>query len=196
MNPSRGLKSAHNQVSADPIQKMALVLDHLVDALARDPSSSLRRALILLDIDANPNTSQTEILDRLGKELDLDKSSLNREIQWLYDFGCILRQSGHEDGRVIHMVTCGYSKKSLNLALDYVENSHKNLQIMIKSLINLFKEEKPTLRDAKLLLAMADLGEGSKADLFDRAYAGAPSSNARALESLIEQGLIKKTETE
>jgi DNA-binding MarR family transcriptional regulator len=184
------LKSHHNQVSANRIQQMGLILDHLVDALGGDPASPLRRAQILVDIDAHPETTQSAVMERLS----VNKSTLNREIDWLYDQGCILRQPSAQDGRVIHMVTCGYSKKNLGLALDYFDKSHENLHFFLETLINLFTEQKPTLRDAKLLVAAADIGEASRQELFARGYSGAQTTNVRALENLVEQGLLIKTE--
>ncbi len=188
--PQNILKSAHNQASANRIQQMGLILDHLVDALGGDPSSPLRRAQILLDIDEHPDTTQSGVMERLG----LNKSMVNREIEWLYDHGCVLRQPSLQDGRVIHIATCGYSKKNLDLALDYFEKSHKNLHFFLETLINLFTEQKPTLRDAKFLVAAVDMGEATRQDLFARGYSGAQTTNVRALDSLIEQGLLLKTE--
>lgn len=187
MNQKTGLKSLHSAASSTPIQRMGLVLDHMVDALGGDSSSPMRRAQILVDIDAYPETTQTEVMDRLK----VHKSALNREIDWLMDHGCIIRQAGQQDGRVMHMLTCGYSKKSLGFALDYANNSHKNLQIFLESLINMFTSAKPTLRDAKLLVAAAELGDASRQELFSRAYKAPSTTNVRALDSLIEQGLIE-----
>ncbi len=185
-----GLKSAHNQASASTIQQMGLVFDHLVDALGGDPSAPLRRAIILADIDEYPETTQTAVMERL----EIDKHTLNRDIQWLYDQGCILRQAGKEDGRVIHMITCGYSKKNLGLTLDYFNNSHKNLKNFLNGYISIFKDHKPTLRDAKIMATMADLQTASKQELFSRSYNGPQTTNARALDSLIEEGLLVKNE--
>jgi DNA-binding MarR family transcriptional regulator len=186
------LKSAHNQASANRIQQMGLILDHLVEALGGDPSSSLRRAQILVDIDGHPETTQAGVMNRLK----LNKSTLNREIEWLYNQGCILRQPSQLDGRVIHMLSCGYSKKNLSLALDYFEKSHKNLHFFLETLINLFTEQKPTLRDAKFLVTATDMGEATRQELFERGYAGAQTTNVRALDNLVEQGLLIKTEDE
>lgn len=191
MSPNQ-LKSAHNQVSANRIQQMGLILDHLVEALGGDPSSSLRRAQILVDIDGHPETTQAGVMNRLK----LNKSTLNREIEWLYNQGCILRQPSQLDGRVIHMLSCGYSKKNLGLALDYFEKSHKNLHFFLETLINLFIEQKPTLRDAKFLVTATDMGEASRQELFERGYSGAQTTNVRALDNLVEQGLLIKTEDE
>ena len=188
--PQNILKSAHNQASANRIQQMGLILDHLVGALGGDPSAPLRRAQILVNIDQYPETTQTALMERLG----LNKSTANRETEWLYDHGCILRQPSLQDGRVIHMLTCGYSKKNLDLALDYFEKSHKNLHFFLETLINLFTEQKPTLRDAKFLVAAADIGEASRQDLFARGYSGAQTTNVRALDSLVDQGLLIKAE--
>lgn len=190
--PQSGLKNAHNQVSASKIQQLGLILDHLVDALGGDPSSTLRRAVILADIDEFPGTTQAEVIERLN----LNKSATSRDIDWLHDYGCIMRQPGTTDGRVIHIVTCGYSKKNLGLALDYFENSHKKLKIFLEGLIDMFSDRKPTLRDAKLLATMADLGEASKQELFGRSYNGPQTTNSRALESLVEEGLITRTGTD
>ena len=186
--PQTGLKTAHNQASASRIQRLGLVLDHLVDALGGDPSCTLRRASILADIDEFPGTTQTEVMERLN----LNKSAINRDIDWLHDHGCIMRQPGAADGRVIHIVTCGYSKKNLELALDYFEKSHKKLKTFIEGLISMFEDRKPTLRDAKLLAAMADMGQATRQELFVRSYGSALTTNSRALEGLIEEGLIKR----
>lgn len=192
MTKNKVLKSAHNEVSANRIQQMGLILDHLVEALGGDPSAPLRRAQILVDIDAHPETTQAAVMDRLN----LNKSTLNREIDWLYDQGCILRQPSRLDGRVIHIATCGYSKKNLALALDYFKGSHKNLHFFIESLINIFTEQKPTLRDVKFLVAAADIGDATRQELFARGYTGAHTTNSRALDNLVEQGLLIKTEDE
>lgn len=188
--PSSGLKAALNHASANDIQQLGLILDHLVDALGGDPSCTLRRAQVLTDIDEHPGTTQSELMDRLN----LNKSTVNRDMDWLRDHGCIHREAGKEDGRVFHIVTYGYSKKNLGLALDFFDNSHKKLKMFLEGLITIFKDRKPTLRDAKLLVSMADLKEASRQELFDRSYSGPATTNIRALEGLIEDGLIKRTE--
>ena len=188
--PKTGLKSAHNKASASSVQQMGLVLDHLVDALGGDPSCTLRRAVILTDIDEHPETSQSEVMERLK----IDKHSLNRDIQWLYDQGCVLRVSGQEDARIIHMLTCGYSKKNLGLALDYFGHSHKKLKKFLEGYISIFTDHKPTLRDAKLMVAMAELGTASKQELLARSYDAPQTTNARALDGLIAEGLLDRNE--
>lgn len=185
---TQGLKTALNQASASRVQRMGLVIDHLVDALGGDPSCTLRRAVILADIDEHPGTTQAAVQDRLG----VNKSVLNRDIDWLYDHGCLLRQPGLNDARVVHMSVCGYSKKNIDLALDYFGRSHKKLKFFLETIIDMFHEHKPTLRDAKVLTAMADLGEASKPEIMNRIYAGPATTNARALEGLLEEGLIEE----
>ena len=68
-------------------EAITLIIDHIVAALGGEPSCTLRRANILIDIDEHPGTTQSEIMERH----DLNKSALNRDIEWLYDYGCILR---------------------------------------------------------------------------------------------------------
>jgi len=188
--PKKGLKSEHNQASASNIQQMGLVLDHLVDALGGDPSCTLRRAVILADIDEHPETTQTGVMERLK----IDKHTLNRDIQWLYDQGCVLRNPGKDDGRVINMVTCGYSKKNLGLALDYFNNSHKNLKNFLEGYISIFKDHRPTLREAKIMATMADLGSATRQEVISRSYGGPQTTNARALDGLTDLGLLNKNE--
>jgi DNA-binding MarR family transcriptional regulator len=190
--PNKILKSAHNQASASPIQQMGLIIDHLVDALASDPSCPVRRALILNDIDAYPQTTQSAISDRLK----IDKHTMSRDIQWLYDNGCIRREDGTSDGRVQHMTVVGYSQKSLALALDYCEKSNKNLQNVLETYIRGFKEHKPTLRDVKLLVTSVELGEASRQELLDRLYQEPPSTKSRALDYLMDEGLLGKKDEE
>ncbi|HBR69141.1 MAG TPA: MarR family transcriptional regulator, partial [Rhodospirillaceae bacterium] len=43
-----------------------MVIDHLVEALAGDPSSPLRRAIILIDIDQHSGSTQTGVMERLS----------------------------------------------------------------------------------------------------------------------------------
>lgn len=189
MNQIAGLKILHAAASTNPIQRMGLVLDHLVSALGEDPSAPLRRAQILVDIDAHPGTTQSEIMDRLA----ISKSTMNREIEWLYDHGCIVRQmsfSRGADGRAVPLETLGYAKRNLELALDYADHSYNNLQNFLECIIRMFTDPKPTLRDAKILVAAADLGEASRQELFARSYDRPPTTNARALDSLMEQGLL------
>ena len=186
--PMNKIKTAHNQASASPVQQMGLMIDHLVDALASDPSCPVRRGLILNDIDANPHTSQAEI----GERLNLDKHTISRDIQWLYDNGCIRREDGVTDARIQHMLVVGYAKKSLDLALDYCEKSHKNLQNVLETFINGFKGHKPTLRDVKLLVTSVELGEASRQELLDRLYNDPSSTKARTLNNLLFEGLLEK----
>lgn len=191
--PALGLKSTHNQASTNSMQQMGLVLDHLVDALGGDPSCTLRRAIILADIDEHPGITQAALMS----SLKLNKSVLNRDVDWLYDHGCVLLQPGQADARVIHISTCGYSKKNIDLALDYFEGSHKKLKLFLETLITIFKDHKPTFRDAKILATLTDLGEDvSRQEIFSRVYDGPPTTNLRALDGLVEAGLITKNETE
>lgn len=167
-------------------QKACYVIDHLVKALGGDPSSSLRRALILADIDQHPGTTQTGIMERL----QIGKSSLSREIEWLFNYGCIMRQASNDDGRETRLVTWGYSKKSLASALDYFNGDRGKLRYFIEQYIGMLKQEKPTLRDAKIISTLYDRKKATKQQIIDSLYRGAPSTDHRAINQLIEEGKI------
>ena len=86
--------------------KVAEIIDYLVMALGSDPGCTLRRALILVDIDEHPGTTQSAILERLKPHASgLHKSAINRDTDWLYDYGCILRQSSPYDAREVTLST-------------------------------------------------------------------------------------------
>lgn len=40
------------------------------------------------------------------------------------------------------------------------------------------------------------MGEATRQELFERGYSGAQTTNVRALDNLVEQGLLIKTEDE
>jgi DNA-binding MarR family transcriptional regulator len=168
-------------------QKACYVIDHLVEALGNEPCSSLRRAQILVDIDQHPGTSQVGVMERLN----IHKSALNREIEWLYDYGCIMRQGSEDDGRAVRLVTCGYSKKGLEGALDYFNNSHDDLKIFIEGMAKILKDERPTLRDAKIAAMIYNKRGISKQEIMNGLYNGAPSTDNRAISRLYEEGIIR-----
>ncbi len=170
-------------------QKACLVIDHLVEALGNDPSSSLRRALILTDIDQNPGTTQVDIMERLG----LDKSTVKREVDWLFDYGCIRLQDCDQDARAKKIEIEGYSKIGLKAALDYFNSKHEFLKGFIEEFSNSLKIEKPTLRDAKIVATLYDRKEASKQDVIDSLYNGSASTDNRAVNKLIDEGLIGNT---
>ena len=165
-----------------------MIIDHLVDALGGEPASKLMRAMILVDIDAHPGTTQSDILDRL----DTNKSALNRDIEWLYDYGCITRTQSDDDARSVHLRACGYAKKNIDLALAYFNDDHKNLQNFLNSLINLFGQHKPTLRDAKIVSVIGKNGSVTRQQIFESLYNGPTSTDNRAVNNLINFGLVQK----
>ncbi len=168
-------------------QKSCLVIDHLVEALAGDPSSSLRRALVLNYIDQNPGITQTEIMNALK----ISKSAMNREIEWLFNYGCITRQNAEDDGRAIRLETCGYSKRALESALDYFPKSHEGLQNFLNRYINILRQDRPTLRDARIISTLYDKKEATKAEVMDSLYNGPTTTDNRAYNKLLEDGVIK-----
>jgi DNA-binding MarR family transcriptional regulator len=168
-------------------QKACLVIDHLVEALGNEPSSSLRRAQILVDIDQYPGTSQAGIMERLG----IHKSALNREIEWLYDYGCIMRQGSEQDGRAIKLMVCGYSKKGMEGALNYFKSSHEDLKTFLGGFAKFLKQEKPTLRDAKIVASLYEMRHASRQQVMDALYDnGSNSTDNRAFNQLVEDGVI------
>ncbi|MCB1531316.1 MAG: MarR family transcriptional regulator [Alphaproteobacteria bacterium] len=168
-------------------QRFCYVVDHLTEALGNDPSSSLRRAMILADIDQYPGSTQTAIMERLG----IHKSALNREIEWLFNYGCITRQDCREDARSIRLETCGYSKKALAGALDYFEGNHSDLKGFLKGLGKLLKMEKPTLRDAKIVATLSERKTAEKSAVIASIQGGSASSDNRAFNKLVEKGLVE-----
>lgn len=167
-------------------QKACLIIDHLVEALAGDPSAGIRRAMVLADIDQNPGTTQTEIMQRLG----IHKSAMNREIEWLFNYGCIMRQNSENDGREINLETCGYSKRALENALDYFPKRHEGLQSLLNQYIVILKQDRPTLRDARIVSTLYEKGNTEKAKVLDGLYGGPASTDNRAYNKLVEDGVI------
>lgn len=167
-------------------QKACIVIDHLVEALGNDPSSSLRRALILTDIDQYPGTTQAGIMERLH----LDKSTVKRETDWLFDYGCIRVQDSKEDGRAKQIEVTGYSKQGLDAALGYFDGKHEYLKILLEGFPKLLKQEKPTLRDAKIAAVMYEKPEATKQEVIDGLYNGSASTDNRAYNKLREDGVL------
>lgn len=170
--------------------KIGHIIDHLVDALGGEPACTLRRAVILADIDENPGTTQAGIMQRLKA----DKSTTNRDIEWLVDYCCIRKKPG-QDGRETLLYTEGYSKKHLELALKYCDNSHTALKNFLILYMSLFGNHKPTLRDAKILATVSDKDPSSRQQVFQSLYHGPASTENRAINNLIELGVIERKGT-
>ncbi len=185
------MKQAAKKVMATRGQKSCVVFDHLVEALAGDPSSSLRRAQVLNYIDEAPGITQTEIMHKLK----VTKSAMNREIEWLFNYGCIIRQEAENDGRAIKLETCGYSKRALEQALDYFPKKHEGLQKFLNQYIVLLKQDRPTLRDARIVATLYDKGEAEKSEIMENLYNGPATTDNRAYNKLKEDGVIKENGT-
>lgn len=181
------MKPLANEPPDDSVIKIGYIIDHLVDALGGEPGCTVRRAVILADIDENPGTTQAGIINRLK----VDKSTLNRDIEWLYDYGCIRRNPG-PDGREVKLQIEGYAKKNLDFALEYFDLSHKSLKNFLIHFIKLFKDHKPTLRDVKIVAAVADKNNASRQDLLEGLYGGATTTENRAINTLVELGILVK----
>ncbi len=181
------VKNLAKKAMTTKAQKACYVIDHLVEALGNEPSSSLRRALILVDIDQYPGATQSAIMERMH----INKSALNREIEWLFNYGCITRQEAKDDARTIKLHTCGYSKKSLNGALDYFDGDHQSLKGFLKRFNKFLELEKPVLRDAKIITIVHEKGQITKQDLMSGLYGHVTSTDHRAINKLLEQKVIR-----
>lgn len=176
----------HRLASESPIEKAGHVLDHLVDAMAGEPSAPLRRVQVLIDIAQNPGTSQAAILERI----DSDKSSLVRDIDWLYNYGCITRTQSENSAREISLTICGFAKNHLNFAAQITGGTLENLQNLLNGYISFFHGYRPSLREAKMVTIMATKGEMTRLELFEGLYNGPATTDTRALGALIEQGFL------
>ncbi len=168
-------------------QKACIVIDHLVEALAGDPSSFIRRAQVLTYIHEHPEVTQTEIMH----EFNISKSAMNREIEWLFNYGCITRKSAEKDGRAVKLSVCGYSKRALESALDYFPNQHKGLQSLLNRYIKILKQGRPTLRDARIVSSLYEKGQASKSEVMEELYNGPATTDNRAYKKLVSDGVIE-----
>ena len=167
-------------------QKACYVLDHLIEALANDPSSPLRRAMILAKIAEKPGITQAELLNKF----QIGKSAMNREIDWLFNYGCVMRQNNSNDGRSLPLEICGYSKQALDSALEYCDESYENLQNFIRQLIKVLKLEKPALRDARIIALLHERGGAKKQEILSGIHNSPASTTNRALKKMIEEGVV------
>lgn len=181
------VKNLAKKAMTSPSQRACYVIDHLIEALGQEPSSPIRRAIILLDIDCNPGARPTEIMERLR----LDKSTVNRETDWMYNYGCILRGECDQDARAVRLETCGYAKRAIASALDYVDGDHKKLMRFLERFGDLLSQEKPTLRDAKIYSTVYERGTATKQQILDNLQKSSTSTNNRAIGKLYEDGVLK-----
>lgn len=167
-------------------EKACYVIDHLVEALGNDPSSSLRRASILVDIDQYPGTTQAGVMERLG----IDKSTANREAEWLFNYGCIRRSEARSDGRAVSLEVYGYAKTAMESALEHFKGDHTAMKTFIDRMVKYLKMERPTLRDAKIVFALYSRGKATKNEILNSLYDGPTSTDNRAYNQLVEEGVI------
>jgi DNA-binding MarR family transcriptional regulator len=168
------------------IIRLAEVVDHIVDAVG-DPAVTLRRALIVLDIDQYPNTTQNAI----GERLNLEKSVVSRNVDWLWGHGCVIRAEGRQDGRETELQTSQFTHKHLQLALRPFGNQHTALKKTLEVFIALFHKHMPSLRELKALLTVTAKGEASRSDILNHLYDGPPTTDQRAIRTLIEEGIVE-----
>lgn len=174
-----------NPAKGDMI-RLAEVVDHIVDSVG-DPGVTLRRALILLDIDQNPGTTQNAV----GERLNLEKSVVSRNVDWLWGHGCVIRNSGRQDARETELQTSQFTHKHLLLALRPFGNHHEVLKKSLEVFIGLFHKHMPSLRELKALLTVGAKGQATRSDVLNNLYDGPPTTDQRALRTLLEEGIIK-----
>lgn len=166
--------------------RLAEVVDHLVDSMG-DPGVTLRRAMILLDIDQHPNTTQNAI----GERLNLEKSVVSRNVDWLWGHGCVIRAAGKTDARESQLQTSQFTHKHLQLALRPFGNHHEVLKKSLDTFIALFHKHMPSLRELKALLTVGAKGQATRSDVVNNLYDGPPTTDQRAIRTLIEEGIVK-----
>ncbi|NBX67286.1 MAG: MarR family transcriptional regulator [Proteobacteria bacterium] len=169
--------------------RLAEVVDHLVDSMG-DPGVTLRRTMILLDIDQHAGTTQNAI----GERLNLEKSVVSRNVDWLWGHGCVIRAAGKTDARETELTTSQFTHKHLQLALRPFGNHHQVLKNCLESFIALFKKHMPSLRELKALLTVGAKGRATRGDVINNLYDGPPTTDQRALRTLIEEGVVRSHE--
>ncbi len=177
------------QPSKTEILRLAQTIDHIVDSVG-DPSISLRRALILLDIDQHPGTTQMGIGDRLR----LEKSVVSRNVDWLWGHGCVIRAEGRDDGREMALNTSTFTHKHLQLALRPFGNQHLSLKKTLEVFIGLFQKHMPSLRELKALLTVSAKGQATRSDVLNNLYDGPATTDQRALRTLVAEGLVESND--
>jgi len=178
----------HRAASESPILTTCTIFDHLVDAMAGEPSAPLRRVQVLIDIAQNPGTSQTAIMDRL----DIDKSNLTRDIDWLYNYGCITKNTSQQSARESALTICGFARNHLGHAAKLMNDRLDALQTLLEGYTTFFQGFRPSLRDAKIVTVLTAKGEMQRSELFGELYNGPTSTDNRTLLALIEQGVLEE----
>jgi hypothetical protein len=190
------LITEHRTIAASPVEKACAAIDHLVDALAGEPSSPLHRVAALIDIARYPGTTQTAMMDRLS----MDKSSANRNIDWLYNYGCITRATSVSSGRETALTVCSFSYNHLIYAAKSMDKSHggdlTRLQSLVEGYITFFQGFRATLRDARIVTTLSAQENITRQGVFDKLYNGPLTTDIRALVTLIEQGFVTSDDEE
>ncbi|MDB2682669.1 MarR family transcriptional regulator [Alphaproteobacteria bacterium] len=185
------IRGSAKKAMTTPGQKGCYVIDHMVGALADHSSASIRRAVVLVDIDQHEGTTQAEIMERTG----VGKSALNRDIDWMFNNGCIRRHEAQNDGRKIKLRVSAFSQTHVDGALDYFEGNHENLKTFLEGYIRILKDDKATLRDAKILATLHEKRGATKQEVVENLYQGSSATENRAILRLIEEGLVRENES-
>lgn len=175
-----------NQTDPRRIHMLGQIIDLLVAALG-EPSCPVRRALVLNDLWAHPNSSLNDVMERV----DIDKSTAFRDIDWLIDRGCVVKKPNPDDAREVSLQVVGHAKSHLENALTLAGGA-SYLTTILQGFIALSPERKQTLREAKILISLTTYGKLDNTSLSKALYNGPTSTDQRALQNLVEEGLIHK----
>lgn len=167
------------------LHALGQIIDLLVNALG-EPSCPVRRALVLNDLWSHPGSSLNDVMQRL----DLDKSTAFRDIDWLVDHGCLVKTQNPDDAREVSLQVFGHARTYLEAALR-ITGSAEKLSSILNGLMALSPERKQTLREAKILITLTNYGEIDKSLVSKALYNGPASTDQRALQNLIDEGLIE-----
>ncbi len=68
---------------------------------------------------------------------------------------------------------------------------HRNLKIFLEEASKVLKQEKPTLRDAKIVATLYVRKDATRQEVIDTLYQGAATTDHRALNELVQSGVIE-----
>ncbi|MFK7840402.1 MAG: MarR family transcriptional regulator, partial [Bdellovibrionales bacterium] len=70
------------------------------------------------------------------------------------------------------------------------DGRHENLKAFLKGASELLKQEKPTLREAKIVATIYNKDGAEKSEVIQDLYDGSPSTKNRVVNKLIEDGIL------
>ena len=80
--------------------------------------------------------------------------------------------------------------------MEHFNYSHKSLKNFLIGLINVFGSHRPTLRDAKVVSVIGSRREATKREILEELYNGPQTTENRAINNLVEFGLVEKKDVD